>query len=113
MGEIPGVDEQGITLPENAGIIGKGYTRLRELFPVRYDSQTTFLEYMGAGLGIAGWFGVRQIGSTGAEQIGFLVWILSGSLLIVWGYHRKARGIVLINTVNMLMAASAFVALSK
>jgi hypothetical protein len=71
----------------------------------------TFLEYSGAGLGILGWLGVRQIGSIGAQQIGFIVWILGGLLLIAWGYHTKARAIMLINAVNVVMAASALVAL--
>lgn len=71
----------------------------------------TFLEYAGAGLGIIGWLGVRQIGSLGAQQIGFLVWILGGLLLIAWGYHIKARAIMLINAVNVVMAASALMAL--
>ena len=73
----------------------------------------TFLEYSGAGLGIIGWFGVRQIGSIGAQQIGFLVWIVGGLLLVAWGYHTKARGIVVINAVNTVMAASARVALIR
>ena len=71
----------------------------------------TFLEYSGAGLGIIGWFGVRQIGSIGAQQLGFLVWILGGLLLVAWGYHTKSRGIVAINAVNTVMAASALAAL--
>ena len=71
----------------------------------------TFLEYSGAGLGILGWLGVRQIGSLGAQQTGFLIWIIGGLLLIVWGYHTKARAILLINAVNVVMAASALVAL--
>jgi hypothetical protein len=66
----------------------------------------TFLEYSGAGLGILGWLGVRQIGSIGAQQLGFLVWIIGGLLLIIWGYHTKARAIMLINAVNVMMAAS-------
>jgi hypothetical protein len=71
----------------------------------------TFLEYSGAGLGILGWLGVRQIGSLGAQQIGFLIWIIGGLLLIAWGYHTKAQAILLINAVNVVMAASALVAL--
>jgi hypothetical protein len=66
------------------------------------------LEYSGAALGIAGWLGVRQIGSTGAQELGFLVWIISGLILIAWGFHTRARGIMLINAVNVVMAASAF-----
>jgi hypothetical protein len=54
---------------------------------------------------------VRQIGSITAQQLGFLVWIIGGLLLIVWGYHTKARAIMLINTVNVVMAASALMAL--
>jgi hypothetical protein len=72
---------------------------------------TRYLEYSGAGLGIAGWLGVRQIGSIGAQELGFLVWIISGLILIAWGYHMRARGIMLINAVNVVMAASAFVAM--
>lgn len=71
----------------------------------------TLLEYSGAFLGIAGWLGVRQIGSPSAQEIGFSVWIISGLLLIAWGYHTKARAIMLINAVNVMMAASAFSAL--
>lgn len=71
----------------------------------------TFLEYSGAGLGIIGWFGVRQIGSIGAQQFGFLVWIIGGLLLVAWGWHTQSRGIVAINGVNTVMAASALVAL--
>ena len=78
------------------------------LIPVNLSS---FLEYSGAGLGIIGWLGVRQIGSLGAQQLGFLVWILGGLLLIAWGYHTKARAIMLINAVNVVMAASALMAL--
>ena len=73
---------------------------------------TTFLEYSGAGLGILGWLGVRQVGSIGAQEIGFLIWIVSGLVLIAWGYHMKARAIMLINVVNVLMAASALAALA-
>ncbi|MFA5267057.1 MAG: hypothetical protein WC379_03725 [Methanoregula sp.] len=71
----------------------------------------TFLEYSGAGLGIIGWLGVRQIGSIGAQQLGFLVWIVGGLLLVAWGWHTQSRGIVAINSVNTVMAASAFAAL--
>jgi len=71
----------------------------------------TFLEYSGAGLGIIGWFGVRQIGSIGAQQLGFLVWIIGGILLVAWGWHTQSRGIVAINGVNTVMAASALAAL--
>jgi hypothetical protein len=71
----------------------------------------TFLEYSGAGPGILGWLGVRQIGSNSAQLFGFLVWIIGGLLLIAWGYHTKARAIMLINAVNVVMAASALVAL--
>ena len=73
----------------------------------------TILEYAGAGLGVLGWLGVRQIGSSGAEQAGFMGWIAGGILLILWGYHNKARGIMLINAVNVVMAASAFAALAR
>lgn len=73
----------------------------------------TFLEYSGAGLGIIGWLGVRQIGSIGAQQIGFAVWILGGLLLVAWGWHTKSRGIIAINAVNTVMAASALVALFR
>lgn len=75
-------------------------------------SWTSYLEYSGAGLGIAGWLGVRQIGSTGAQELGFLVWIASGLILIAWGFHTRSRGIMLINAVNVVMAASAFAALA-
>ena len=71
----------------------------------------TFLEYSGAGLSIIGWLGVRQLGSISAQQLGFLVWIVGGLLLIAWGYHTKARAIMLINAVKVVMAASALVAL--
>lgn len=72
-------------------------------------SWTLYLEYAGAGLGIAGWLGVRQIGSTGLQELGFLVWIISGLFLIAWGFRTWARGIMPINAVNVEMAASAFV----
>jgi hypothetical protein len=78
------------------------------MIPVNLNS---FLEYSGAGLGILGWLGVRQMGSLGAQQLGFLVWIIGGLLLIAWGYHTKARAIMLINAVNVVMAVSALVAL--
>jgi hypothetical protein len=71
----------------------------------------TFLEYSGAGLGIIGWFGVRQIGSITAQQIGFLIWVIGGILLVAWGYHTQSRGIMAINGVNTVMAASALAAL--
>jgi hypothetical protein len=71
----------------------------------------TFLEYSGAGLGIIGWFGVRQIGSISAQQIGFLIWVIGGLLLVAWGYHTGSRGIMTINCVNTVMAASALAAL--
>jgi hypothetical protein len=74
-------------------------------------TMNTFLEYSGAGLGILGWLGVRQIGSIGAQQIGFVVWIIGGLLLVAWGYHTKARAIMLINAVNVVMAASALIAI--
>ena len=69
------------------------------------------LEYSGARLGILGWLGVRQVGIVWAQQMGFLVWTAGGLLLIAWGYHAKAKAIMLINTVNVVMAASALVAL--
>ena len=71
----------------------------------------TFLEYSGAGLGIIGWFGVRQIGSISAQQIGFLIWVIGGLILVAWGWHTKCRGIMAINAVNSVMAASALAAL--
>jgi len=67
----------------------------------------TFLEYAGAALGIIGWLGVRQIGSPGAQQLGFVLWVIGGATLVVWGYHTKSRGIMAINLVNTAMAASA------
>jgi hypothetical protein len=73
----------------------------------------TFLEYSGAGLGIIGWLGALQIGSVGARQPGFLVWIIGGLLFVAWGYHTRARAIMLINAVNVVMAASALAALIK
>lgn len=73
----------------------------------------TFLEYSGAGLGIIGWFGVRQIGSITAQQIGFLIWVAGGLLLVAWGWHTKSRGIVAINAVNTVMAASALATLIR
>ncbi|MFY9749229.1 MAG: hypothetical protein WAK75_05820 [Methanoregula sp.] len=72
---------------------------------------TTLLEYSGAGLGILGWLGVREVGSAGAQEIGFIVWIASGLILIAWGYHTKAKAIMVINAVNVIMAASALAAL--
>lgn len=67
---------------------------------------TSFLEYSGAGLGILGWLGVRQIGIVWAQEIGFLVWIAGGLTLVAWGYCQQARGVMLINGVNTVMAAS-------
>jgi hypothetical protein len=52
----------------------------------------TFLEYSGAGLGIIVWLGVRQIGSIGSKQLGFLVWIIGGLLLVAWGVSHKSPG---------------------
>jgi len=83
----------------------------RKMGPDIQIASSTLLEYSGAFLGIAGWLGVRQIGSPEAQELGFAVWILSGLLLVAWGYHKNARAIMLINAVNVLMAASAFVAL--
>lgn len=70
----------------------------------------TFLEYAGAALGIIGWLGVRQIGSPEAQLVGFLLWVIGGMTLVAWGYHTKARGIMVINIVNTAMAASALAA---
>jgi len=42
----------------------------------------TFPEYSGAGLGIPGWLGVRQIGGISAQLPGFPVWIIGDLLLI-------------------------------
>jgi hypothetical protein len=74
-------------------------------------SLNTLLEYSGACLGIIGWLGVRQIGSHEAQLIGFLLWVIGGLILVAWGYHTKARGIMAINTVNTVMAASALMTL--
>jgi hypothetical protein len=74
-------------------------------------SFNTFLEYAGAALGIIGWLGVRQIGSPQAQQLGFLLWVIGGLTLMAWGYHTKSRGIMAINAVNTVMAASALMAL--
>jgi hypothetical protein len=71
----------------------------------------TFLEYAGAALGIIGWLGVRQIGSPDAQFIGFLLWVIGGMTLVAWGWHTKSRGIMAINAVNTVMAASALAAL--
>ena len=71
----------------------------------------TFLEYAGAAIGIIGWLGVRQIGSIEAQQLGFILWVIGGAILVAWGYQTKARGIMAINTVNTVMAASALAAL--
>ncbi|MGA2917755.1 hypothetical protein [Methanoregula sp.] len=83
----------------------------RKSLPEIPVTSANLLEYSGAFLGIAGWLGVRQIGSPAAQEIGFVVWIISGLFLIAWGYHTKARAIMLINVVNVIMAASAFAAL--
>ncbi|HOX35154.1 MAG TPA: hypothetical protein PLO06_05605 [Methanoregulaceae archaeon] len=72
---------------------------------------TSFLEYSGAGLGILGWLGVRQVGAAWAQELGFFVWIVGGLILVAWGYCRQARGVMLINGVNTVMAASALWAL--
>ena len=85
--------------------------RFLESCPVIPLNSLSLLEYAGASLGIVGWLGVRQIGSPGAQKIGFLVWIAGGLILIGWGYRTKARGIMLINAVNVIMAVSAFAAL--
>lgn len=88
----------------------------RQTFPDLLTSErfihpfNTFLEYAGAALGIIGWLGVRQIGSPQAQMIGFLLWVIGGATLVVWGYHTKARGIMVINLVNTAMAASALLA---
>ena len=88
----------------------------RQTFPDLLSSEkfilpfNTFLEYPGAALGIIGWLGVRQIGSPQAQMIGFLLWVIGGATLVVWGYHTKARGIMVINLVNTAMAASALLA---
>jgi len=37
---------------------------------------------------------------------------VSGLILIAWGYHTKARAIMVINMVNVIMAASALAALA-
>jgi hypothetical protein len=80
--------------------------------PLTLITPTSVLEYSGAGLGILGWLGVRQVGSIGAQEIGFIVWIISGLILIAWGYHTRARAIMVINAVNVIMAASALCALA-
>jgi len=72
-------------------------------------SWTSLLEYSGAGLGILGWLGVRQVGIAWAQEVGFIVWIISGLTLVAWGYHKNARGVMLINGVNTVMAASALI----
>ena len=76
-------------------------------------SFNTFLEYAGAALGIIGWLGVRQIGSTDAQVLGFTLWVIGGMTLVLWGYYTKARGIMAINTVNTIMAASALAAVIR
>ena len=74
-------------------------------------SVNTLLEYSGACIGIIGWLGVRQIGSYEAQQLGFLLWVAGGLILVAWGWHTNARGIMAINAVNTVMAASALMAL--
>lgn len=92
-------------------------TMTRESFPDILTSQkfivpfNTFLEYAGAALSIIGWLGVRQIGSPEAQQLGFVLWVIGGLTLVAWGWHTKSRGIMAINAVNTVMAASALVAL--
>jgi hypothetical protein len=94
--------------PEQQSDRTLGFLKALPEIPV---TSATLLEYSGAFLGIAGWLGVRQIGNPAAQEIGFVVWIVSGLFLIAWGYHTKARAIMLINAVNVVMAASAFAAL--
>ena len=83
----------------------------RKALPEIPVTPATLLEYQGHSSASAGWLGVRQIGSPAAQELGFAVWIISGLLLIVWGVPYKARAIILINIVNVVMAASAFAAL--
>ena len=96
----------------NNPYIGRGAKQtprhLREYGVASPASWIPCLEYSGAALGIVGWLGVRQIGSTWAQELGFLIWIISGLILIAWGFRTHARGIMLINAVNVIMAASAF-----
>jgi len=113
MGETHQNNQQGTLITRDPVRFFQGYHDFKEFFRFPRLPGETLLEYAGAGLGIAGWLGVRQIGSTGAQQLGFLIWMISGFFLVVWGFSRKARGIVLINTVNTVMAASAFVALLR
>mgnify|MGYP001351658076 CR=1 FL=1 len=74
----------------------------------------SFIEYAGAALDIFGWLGgIKQIGSPEGQQIGFLLWIIGGILLIIWGYHTKARALMAFNVVNTVIAASALVAVIR
>ena len=113
MGEIHQDRRQGSPVARDTGRFFYRYYGAKEMFRFPRIPGETLLEYAGAGLGIAGWLGVRQIGSTSAQQVGFLIWMLSGFLLVAWGYSRRAKGIVIINTVNTLMAGSAFIALLR
>jgi hypothetical protein len=69
------------------------------------------LEWTGAALGIAGWFGVRCLGNHAAQVFGFSIWVLSGVILCLWAFHEKKRGIILINAVNAVMALSTLIIL--
>ena len=99
----PGAGPSGTIPPHPSSAPGTATARK---YPLSFN---TVLEYTGAALGITGWLGVRQIGSPAAQQIGFLLWIAGALILIAWGYHTKARGIMAINAVNAAMAASALV----
>ncbi|HVN74345.1 MAG TPA: hypothetical protein VMT44_07120 [Methanoregula sp.] len=113
MEEISGDMHQAGNMHRDTGSCFGKFPSICALTPSTGRTRATLLEYTGAALGVLGWLGVRQIGSTGAEQVGFMVWIAGGILLIFWGYHTQARGIMVINAVNVVMAASAFAALMR
>jgi len=54
---------------------------------------------------------VRDIGNHEAILFGFIIWIISGLLLVLWAYDENKKGVLTVNIVNILMAISAIVPL--
>jgi hypothetical protein len=69
------------------------------------------LEWTGASLGVAGWFGVRALGNHDAQLFGFSVWVISGIILVLWAHRENKKGVMAVNAVNVVMAVSALFAL--
>ncbi len=103
------MDTSGTSVSTNYTIKGASPGgKAHDFIPI---SLNTFLEYSGVCLGIIGSLGVRMEVNPGARESGFMLWFIGGLVLIAWGYHTNTKAIMVINALNIVMAAAALMTL--